>query len=81
VAPLISPPNLLQLCTLRRYGCFLANDYSKVPVRIVNPVVRTSEQLLLGGYAQLQESLDLLQGETKLLCPPDETDARDPSAG
>jgi TnpA family transposase len=30
----------LQLCTLRRYGCFLADDYSKVPVRIVNHVGR-----------------------------------------
>ena len=30
----------LQLCTLRRYGCFLGNEFSKVPVRIVNHVGR-----------------------------------------
>lgn len=30
----------LQLCTLRRYGCFLGNDFSQVPVRIVNHVGR-----------------------------------------
>lgn len=30
----------LQLCVLRRYGRFLGDDYSKVPVRIVNHVGR-----------------------------------------
>lgn len=30
----------LQLCTLRRFGRFLGDDYSKVPVRIVNHVGR-----------------------------------------